>query len=111
MDITIGKMREVVEFRQNTPPAAGAGFVDSYTTLLTTRGQLIQNSNSRSLSFGAIGDTAGYKLIVRFQSAISAAIKPDTKILISGLLYTHSGFRLIDQKKHLYEFDIHSKIE
>ncbi len=43
-------MRETVIFLQNTPTVAGAGYADNYTTLITTRGQLIYKSGSRSLT-------------------------------------------------------------
>lgn len=100
-------MTEVVEFRQNTPTTEeGGGDADNYTTLLTTRGQLISNSGGRGLSFGAIQDSFSFTLRVRFQSALEAALRSDTKILISGSLYTFSTYKLIDQKKHLYEFQV-----
>jgi hypothetical protein len=104
---SIGNMREVVVFLQNTPvPAAGGGFTDSYTTLCTTRGQLLDTSGSRSLSFGAGIDNVNQTLIVRFQTALFNALRSDTKIVINGLTYTFSDSKLIDQKKHLYEFRI-----
>lgn len=105
--MTIGKMRESVEFKTNSPSAAGAGFSDNYTTLLTTRGQLIRNSENRSLSFGAISDNEGYTLYVRFQPAIDAVLRSDVKIVINNVTYTMNGRpELIEQKKHLYKFKL-----
>lgn len=104
--MAIGQMRETVVFLGNTPTAKGAGFVDQYATLLTTRGQLIANSGSRGLSFGAIADGQSYTLICRFQTALAAGLRSDTKIVISGVTYTFSSYKLVDQKKHLYEFQI-----
>jgi hypothetical protein len=105
---SIGKMREVVVFLHNTPTVvSGRGQVDNYSTLLTTRGQLLDKSDYRNLSFGSLVDANAMKLICRFQSAIASTLRSDTKIVISGLTYTMNGLpRLIDQKKHLYEFDI-----
>ena len=104
---SVGNMREVVVFLVNTPQAAaGGGFTDSYTTLCTTRGQLLDSGGSRSLSFGAGVDSVSKTLIVRFQTALFNALRSDTKIVISGLTYTFSDQKLIDQKKHLYEFRI-----
>jgi len=54
--MAVGKMRNTVTFRKNTPAAAGAGFADSYTDLLTTRGHLKRASQGRDFSFGAIVD-------------------------------------------------------
>ena len=104
---SIGNMREVVVFLQNTPtPSGGGGYTDNYTTLCTTRGQFIDNSGSRALSFGAILNSQSATLIVRFQSALAAALRSDTKIVINSITYTFSTYKLIDQKKHLYEFQI-----
>lgn len=104
---SIGKMREVVEFRQNSPTPQGAGYVDNYTTLLTTRGQFINSGDSRSLSFGALTDNVNARLIVRFQTALAAGLRSDTKIIINNITYTMQGMpKLIDQIKHLYEFRI-----
>lgn len=101
-------MRETVVFLQNSPiPAAGGGATDNYTTLLTTRGQLIDSGDNRSLSFGAIADNSYMRLICRFQTALAASLRSDTKIVISGITYTMNGMpKLIDQKKHFYEFKI-----
>lgn len=100
-------MREVVVFLQNTPvPAQGGGYTDSYSNLCTTRGQLIDNSGGRSLSFGAGVNTASFRLIVRFQAALFNNLRSDTKVVISGVTYTITDSKLVDQKKHLYEFSI-----
>lgn len=104
---SIGNMREVVVFIANTPtPAAGGGFTDNYSTLCTTRGQLVETGGSRVLSFGAGVNNVNQTLIVRFQTALFNSLRSDTKIVINGLTYTFSDAKLIDQKKHLYEFQI-----
>jgi hypothetical protein len=103
-------MRESVVFLSNTPvPAAGGGFTDNYTTLCTTRGQLISKSGSRSLSFGVVADNSFMTLRVRFQTTLANALRSDTKIVISGDTYTFTNYTLIDQKKHLYEFQIQAQ--
>lgn len=108
--MAIGKMRESVVFLVNSPiPAPGGGSADNYTTLLTTRGQLISKSGNRALSFGTIADSSFMSLIVRFQTALANALRSDTKIVISGITYTFSSYTLIDQKKHLYKFEIQSQ--
>lgn len=102
--MVIGRMKEVVVFLSNTSTQSGAGWVDNYTTLLTTRGQLTDRGGSRSLSYGEVADNSSMRLIVRFQSALAAAIRSDMKIVISSVTYTFSSYKLIDQRKHLYEF-------
>lgn len=105
---TVGNMRETVVFLQNTPtPAAGGGATDNYTTLLTTRGQLFEAGDNRSLSFGAVVDNSFMRLVCRFQTALAASLRSDTKIVINSITYTMNGMPvLIDQKKHFYEFKI-----
>lgn len=105
--MAIGKMRESVVFLQNTPAATGTGgYADNYSTLLTCRGQLVDRSGSRVLSYGEVADNSRMSLIVRFQSALAAALRSDTKIVINGDTYTFTTWKLIDQRKHLYQFDI-----
>lgn len=109
--MAIGKMREVVVFLTNTPTTTtGRGSVDNYTPLLTTRGQLKDAGDNRGLAFGAIADNTYMELICRFQTALAAALRSDTKIVISGVTYTMNGQpNLIDQKKHLYKFKIQAQ--
>lgn len=104
--MAIGKMTETVIFLTNTPVVKGAGWEDSYSTLLTTRGQLIDGSGGRSLSYGEVADSASKRLLVRFQNNLESAMRSDIKILINSITYTMTSFRLVDQKKHLYEFQI-----
>lgn len=104
---SIGNMREVVVFLVNNPIPNGAGYTDVYTTLLTTRGQLLDSGDNRALSFGAIVDNTYMRLICRFQTALANNLRSDTKIVISSVTYTMNGMpALVDQKKHLYEFRI-----
>lgn len=103
-------MRETVLFLANSPTANGAGFVDNYTTLCTTRGQLIDSGGTREISYGAIADSSTAKLICRFQTALANSLRSDTKIVISGITYTMNGQPiLVNQRKHLYEFKIQAQ--
>jgi len=106
---SIGNMRETVVFLQNTPTVAGAGYADNYTTLITTRGQLIYKSGSRSLTYGDLSDNNFLTLRCRFQTALASALRSDTKIVINSITYTFSAYHLVDQKKHIYEFQIQSQ--
>ena len=106
---SIGNMREVVVFLQNTPTVAGAGYADNYSTLLTTRGQLIDKSGSRNLSYGEVANNNFMTLRCRFQTALAASLRSDTKIVIDSITYTLSTYKLVDQKKHIYEFEIQSQ--
>ena len=106
MTHTIGKMRETVVFLQNTPTAKGAGFEDNYTTLLTTRGSLEDNGGDRSLSFGDVKDNSRMILTVRYQAALAAGLRSDTKVVINGDTYTITEINLIRQLKHFYRIKI-----
>lgn len=107
MSFVIGKMRESVTFRVNTPTANGAGFSDVYSDLLTTRGQLEKSSANRSLTFGEIADNDSYDLYVRWQITLDSNLRSDTKIVINSVVYTMNGRpELIDQRKHIYKFKI-----
>jgi hypothetical protein len=102
----IGKMTEVVIFLKNVPTTSGPGATDNYSTLLTTRGQLIDKGGSRQLSYGGIADATSMTLICRFQTSLESNLRTDTKIIIGNNTYTFSHWKLIDQKKHLYQFEI-----
>ncbi len=105
----IGKMRQVVVFLQNNPSPIGAGSKDNYTTLLTTRGQLVSKSGNRSLQFGAIADSSFMTLRCRFNATLAASLRSDTKIVIDGSTYTFTNWTLVDQKKHWYEFQLQAQ--
>lgn len=96
-------------FLQNTPTVAGAGYADNYTTLLTTRGQLIDKSGNRGLSYGEVANSNFMTLRCRFQTALAASLRSDTKIVIDSISYTFSTYALVDQRKHIYEFEIQSQ--
>lgn len=106
-----GAMREVVVFLQNTPTATtGRGQADNYTTLLTTRGQLLDAGDNRSLGFAVIADNSFMTLRCRFQNALASNLRSDTKIVINSITYTMNGMpKLVDQRKHIYEFSIQAK--
>lgn len=102
----IGKMREVVIFLKNVPTTSGPGATDNYSPLLTTRGQLIDRGGNRELSFSSLVDATSMSLICRFQNSLAQNLRSDTKILIGDKTFTFSHYKLIDQKKHLYQFEI-----
>jgi len=104
-------MREVVLFLTNAPTVTpGRGQTDNYSTLLTTRGQLISTSDRRALSFGSLNDETSMILRCRFQVAIANNLRSDTKIVINGITYTMNGRpELVDQRKHIYEFKLNGE--
>lgn len=105
---SVGKMREVVVFLVNNPTVnPSGGQVDSYTTLLTTRGMLVDNSGARILTFNAIEDVKAVYMICRFQTAITNTLRTDTKVVMNSVTYTMQGRpKLINQLKHLYQFEL-----
>ena len=105
MDL-IGKMDKVCTLKQNTPGTLGAGAVDSYATLLTTRGWLRKSSGNRSLTFGDLVGTDSWKLTVRKQAAITANLRHDLKWEINSRTYTIQTWKETGVSDMYYEFDL-----
>lgn len=106
--VSIGQMRQVGIFQTNSPGAVDNGFIDSYTTLLTTRGQLKKVGNERSGNRVNAGGTLGfqntYDWICRFQSGLT--IDKKCRWVIDGKNYTIEGYEQIDMKNFYYRFRI-----
>lgn len=108
--MAIGKLIHRVIFYVNSPTAAGAGFKDSYSTLLTTRGYLRRKSGSRNLSFGAIQNQTSCELYVRYQTLLENNLRSDVKISVNGKLYTIESWEKVEEKAFYYKFEIHGEL-
>jgi hypothetical protein len=101
-------MRQVGIFQVNTPSPVDGGFLDSYTTQLTTRGYMKKvgndRSGSRTNSGGMLGFQNTYDWICRFQSGLT--IDKKCRWVIDGKNYTIEGFEKIDMKNFYYRFRI-----
>lgn len=99
----VGNLHKVVLFRKNTPSALGAGSVDSYSDLLTTRGSLKKLNGSRGLSFGEVFESNSYELIVRVQTLLEQNLRMDMKVVIDGRTFTLSSYDMMDEKRFYYK--------
>lgn len=103
-------MRSIVVFLANTPTTQGAGQVDGYSTLLTTRGRLRKQQGGRSLSFGLIEGDDRYEMICRFQSALESQLKINGKLTVDSVNYTIASWEKVDQVNHLYKFVLNTQV-
>jgi hypothetical protein len=104
MSDLIGKMDKVCELLQNTPTAQGAGAVDSYAVLLTTRGYLKKSSGSRSLQFADISVNDSWSLIVRKQNQMVNNLRRDMKWRIDNRTFTIDSWEDIEEEHFYYKF-------
>lgn len=110
--LTIGQMRQSVEFLTNFPTNGATvsrepvvtGKNDDYSIFLITRGKLTKRSGNRGLSFGLIEEGESWDLICRFQSALESNLRTDTKIVIDGKTFTPKSWEKQDQINHIYKF-------
>lgn len=109
MSDLIGNMREVCTLCLNAPSNQGAGAVDNYGALLTTRGQLSRSSGNRSLTFGDIQGNSSFTLTVRHQQAIESNIVISAKWLINNDFYTIESWEKVGQRDFYYKFALNKK--
>lgn len=103
----IGKLRQSGQLQVNTPVAQGAGFKDSFATLLTCRGELTKLRGSRELNSAEVNINAACVWVCRFQTAIDGiTTKKSIRWIIDGRTFTVNNYELIDQKKRYYRFTL-----
>lgn len=105
MSDLIGKMRDVCVLKSNATTDLGAGGLDNYVALLTTRGYLKKASGGRGVSFGdiAIGNT--HTLIVRKSSQMTGSLRRDSKWEIKGRTFTINDYEEMEDP-HYYKFSL-----
>lgn len=103
----IGQLRQSGQLQTNIPVAQGAGFKDSFSTLLTCRGRLTELRGNRSLNSAEVNINAAWEWICRFQTAIdSVTNKKSIRWIIDGRYFTVNNYELIDHKKRYYRFTL-----
>lgn len=101
----IGQLRQTGQLQTNAPVAQGAGFKDSYSTLLTCRGKLSKLKGGRVLDNGEVVFDNAWEWIIRFQPAIeNITTKKSIRWLIEGRKFTVNDYNPIDQKRRYYRF-------
>ena len=104
--MALGQFDKVVIFKTNTPSTSGAGYSDSYATLLTTRGRMRRLSGSRSFSFGDIQETNTWELTTRYQSSLASNLSTSLKAEIDSVTYTVTAWENIDEKKQYFRITL-----
>lgn len=102
MDIV--KLNKIVTFQTNAQTPSGAGTVDSYTTLLTTRGNLSKIRSGRNLLTGEMSFNGSYYLMVRFTDALYNAIRTDMRVIIENVYYTIDSWEKTEEKRFYIKF-------
>lgn len=101
----IGLMRSRVNFKKNNPVAnLSGGQGDDYTVIVNTRGFLQKLRGGTNLLTGQIVLSRDYVLMCRFQAAIQ--IDVDTRVNVDGAEFSIKDFEIVDQIKHIYQFNI-----
>lgn len=101
----IGRLRDTGQLQVNTPVQQGAGFKDSFSTLLTCRGQLTKIRGNRGLNSAEVEINAAWEWICREQAAINnVANKKSIRWVINGRRFSVNDYELIDQKNRYYRF-------
>lgn len=106
---SIGSLKHVGVYVQNTPVAqSSGGYKDSYTNVLTTRGELKARSSSKEVNAGQVEFRNTFDWTCRFRPDL--VINKKSKWVIEGKEYNIEGYELIDMKKCYYKFRL-SEVE
>jgi len=91
---------------KNVPTDSGAGAVDHYGVIVTTRGSLQKQSGNRALSFAEIINSEGYEIWLRQEADITNNLRVDNKFLIDGLVYSMDSWELVNEVKFYYRIKV-----
>lgn len=105
----IGKFTKTVVFQNNTQVAQGAGYADSYSNLLTTKGYLKTNSGGRGLNAFEVTSDVTFELWVRYQSTLETNLSVKMRVVIDSVNYTVSSWEKIEEKRKYYKLIITEK--
>lgn len=101
----IGKLRQSGQLQINTPVQQGAGFKDSFSAVLTCRGDLTKLRGNRSLNSAEVDINAVWEWVCRYQSAIANVTnKKSIRWIIEGRTFKVDDYEPIDQKKRYFRF-------
>lgn len=107
----IGLMKEKVVFQVNSAmPDGRGGFKNGYANLLTTRGQMRNNSGSRMNEAGQIFWQEEWILETRYQLALENNVVNDTRVICNNQSFSILGKQLVDNKKFRYRFTLKAEV-
>jgi len=102
---SIGEMRQVGTFQKNAPVDNDSGGQDdAWQTMVTTRGRLTKKSGGKVIEEGSLQFSKSYQWVCRYQSDL--VVDQDTRLLIDGQPYQIMDWELVDQRQHLFTFNI-----
>lgn len=102
---SIGQFKETVVIEQNNPTQMGAGWVDVWSTLVTTKGFLRKLRGDRSLQSGEIFEDNAYELWIRYQPTLESNLSIlKLRVIIGGKQFRIHSIEKIDQKNFYYRF-------
>ncbi len=93
-------------WQKDTPAAKGAGFEDSYSTLLTCRGYLKKNSGTKVLNNGEIMIDDSYTLITDFIQNLYDNLQSDLQVVINSRVYSMNSWEQMDEKRFYLKFQL-----
>ena len=106
MDL-IGEQYHVMMVLTNAGATLGAGGVDNYSALLTTRCSLRSGSGSRNNSFAEISGNSSWRIVCRYQDTLWNAITMSMKFQIDGVRYTlQSWEKFKERRKDMILFNV-----
>lgn len=101
----VGRLSKIVTFQIDTPTPLGAGYEDSWGTLLTTRGYLLKNRGGRVLENGEIYEDNSYDLWVRYQPTLETNLSIlKLRLQIDQKTYVIHSIEKEDQRNFYYRF-------
>jgi len=103
----IGKFNKTITIELNTPIDQGAGAIDNWAELVSTKGSFKKSRGVRLLDSGAIFEDNIYELYLRQQSNIETNLSIlKLRVVIDTRIYTISSIEKIDEKNFYYKFII-----
>ena len=102
----IGKLNKEIVFKQNVPLTKGAGKEDAYTTLLTTRGSMVQKSSSRGSNYGEIYDAKNWECVTRWQEALDGLDFMKMKLEYDSKTFQITSVEKIGEKRFYLKFGL-----
>lgn len=102
----LGQLNKVIVFKQNVPIQKGAGKEDVYTTLLTTRGSMVQKSSNRYLGYGEIKNGTSWECVTRWQEALDGLDFMKMKVEYDSKTFQITSVEKVDEKRFYLKFGL-----
>ena len=104
-DISTFDQRVRFEIPVRTANQSGGG-TETWTTLLECWAYIKQTFGERGQEAARTAISRDARLYCRFRMELSDDMTAETRIIALDKLWRIQGYRLIDNKKHIYEFNL-----